>query len=248
MTSNVINFADRKILTSDFSAEEMLRKETPQEARKYFISNYFAPLVYTTWSQVEQHQPLGNVAVLHILKVGGEYSPSVLFESTAEFKNKMVTHSQNRMREAWFQARLAEVFKHTSTPEKMSAALRFAFEECFPSNYTETTTMGTAPLVASIERNRRQSDSAQSFDVKLNVLVKTRSSVRKETALLNQAVNKNSPDLLMISKKYKKMFNVFTGEWSDVCDRNEPSEWCDQCTAIYNGPASNNAYNDPDLT
>jgi hypothetical protein len=91
-----------------------------------------------------------------------------------------------------------------------------------------------------------RTDSGAGTSAKLTVLVKTTDRVKNSNALYNQGDRLNAKLMIQTSIKYRKMYNVITGEWAGVCDPDD-KEMCDHCKIIYASPAAKNAYDDPEF-
>lgn len=253
---NTIVFSEKRTLTSDFSPAEMLAIASTgavAEARKYFITKYVVPLTLTRWYQQDNAEGAvagGKTCCVRLLPDGAGLVPHLAFETAAASSLWRVNDAVLTVHEQMGQL-LRSVFKAcppdlwTKHGSSLSEALVSAFGECLPTLWSEMPkdTLAQVPMIASLQRSSHTSGES----VTLNILVKTRQSVKSQELLLNQAESRSSPLVVRPSKKYKKTFNMLSGQWIGTCERDDP-EICDQCKAIYASPAANNVYDDPQFS
>jgi len=249
--TNIV-FSEKCVVTSDFSPVEMSRisaVESRSAGRKYFITKYVIPLALSAWYQKSDTEVrLNHNCIVHIIRVMDNFMVHLSFGEARQVQSTSVTAAVaytalDGIAEQVFNVCPPDLWKGPSRAS-LGNALAVAFEECFPEQLAATPqTLADCPVVAGLLRK----DDGETSAVEVNVMVKTRGSVKDQSLLLNQADREDSILCTKPSKKYKKMYNVITGAWIGNCDRNDP-EICDQCKAIYSSPAANNAYDDPDLT
>lgn len=241
--TNIV-FSEKRTITSDFSPKEMMliaQGRSPQEARKYFFTKYALPIALTHWYQQEGAAAAGDRCNIRIAPVPNGVRPIVLFESARHSLNLRLDAALVDDRTAAIKEQIFKICPPTLWNElgySLEAAMYAAFGECLPETRPTTETLSSCPVVASISKKQD--------GVELTVLVKTRTTVRDASCLLNQADDLNSPLLIKVSEKYRKMYNTITGKWNGICAREDP-DVCEPCRAIYASPAAENVYNDPDF-
>lgn len=240
---------EKKTITSDFSPRKMieLAAESKQSARKYFFTKYFVPIAATVWFQQESSQAHSTKCNLHLLpRNGPNLMTYIAFEpanttQSGSVRSASQDNSLNAVKKSIFGSSWSD------DDPAMSNALMDAFDECLPERWHESLDSSSqilkCPLIAAATRI----DSAEK-PIKLHVLVKTKTNVRSEAALLNQGDSLDSNLMLKNSKKYRKLYNVITGNWVMVCDKNNPESICEECRVIYASPARDNVYDDPNFS
>lgn len=246
--TTIFNFADKKVLTSDFNPAEMLAISAVSESdgRKYFITKYFLPLVYSLWNKPDIG--MGDACCLHLLPKDGGLQPTAFFEDSIQMKAKRVDYVRQRINETWYKNSLTEIFTVKFTEQQLYEALAITFSRCLPQNYLASSPLniGECVLIASANRERE----GTGHKINLNVMIKTPESVRAsifETLAVNQADRRDAPDMMRVSKKYSKMYHVYDGKWTDMCDVGDPDE-CAECKAIRAAGVEESIYNDPSFT
>lgn len=250
---NAFVFSEKRTITSDFSPIEMImisRGRSAAEARKYFITKYVVPLVLTTWFQRDEdsHTVANRTCCVRLLPSGAGLTPHLSFENSAASFSKVINDEVQRSQN---DPMLNHVFKAcppnlwNEAGASLSEALMSAFAESLPLQWPseQKEYLRDTPLIASMQRFPVTGGD----EVTLNVMVKTRQTVKTDGALLNQAESNASPLVVRASKKYTKTYNMLSGEWVGVCDRDDPDK-CDLCKAIFASPAANNVYDDPQFS
>jgi len=231
-------YGTNKFLNADFSVEEMAAIENPEEKRKYFILRYFVPVAISQW----QNSFTRNTwATLHIMK-----SPDIDFYfpfiSYCNEQNKRLNQSTSSI---WYDENQYVSEQFTSSVgapngRELSRQLQLAFNDCFDRDNINAHSKLSAPLIATIFRE----ESSATCKLMLNIVVKTRATVRVDSALSNQAHARHSHDLLGVSEKYKRVYNKLTGEWLGICPENYD---CADCATLRGSIAKDNAFDDKEL-
>lgn len=204
---------------------------SPENARKYLITRVFLPLAITVAGQ----NSAGVHVYMHLSKNSdGWIVPEFTFvHDDSDVSDNSISNS----RDSIHPEKLELVFGPQSVRNLLAKACTYAFDECTPTDFslaTTSTKLGSLPLVAVVFGREAQ--------LVLNPVVKTRSRVRHESALLNQATCIDDLRAVEYSKKYGKLYNVLTGEWIKVCGG------CSECAAITDKGVLSNAYLDPELS
>ena len=235
----MISFGQKKVLNTKFSLQDMAKITDNAEARKYFIVEYFVPMVYTMWQNGLYNNK--EWAILHICRDSyGKFFPYITF--TSEDLNKLLGNT------SWPTAgqltEQSDFYKKISAINdvvEFSEQLKRVFGECFYS-FTNSQVLATSPLVASIQKTLNNANSDQ-CSLKLNVLTRTVGTSKVKSILRSQIYSKTCFELNVISQKYRRLYNAITGEWESLCEDPE----CKDCPVIRQSIAAANAYDDPDV-
>lgn len=223
----------RRIIKTDFDIQKL--HDLPlEEARKYFLTNLFVPVAYSKW---ENHG--GNCVLLHIGRnAHNEYFPILSVITMREdtppaipllYVNEIAP--QNDFEQLY--RVLGQEFDLT----EFSKAIERLFKDCFSADTAVNWELWCFPLVASLERNGVDNE------FRLNVLVKTKESVKRDHLLSEQVAARGQS--FRLSEKYGRYYNCLTGEWDGLCPPNKSQ--CKRCAVIRESAACDNAYDDPEL-
>lgn len=236
---------NRKILKAGFSVDEMSALDSAEEKRKYFILRYFVPVAFTLWQENMAGNHNNKWMALHIMR--NDAYPNVMYypviTAAQEIDRKLTLPDS----EWWYSHETYTQAPYTSCVpgvdyNSLSAQLKEVFGNSFRDEpIDDRPKRRRSPLVATLSLD----DSATGVpNLKLNVLTKMRSSTVREEHLYNQGHERSSPEILAASEKYQRAYNLLTGEWQALCGE---GEGCEECDALRNSAASNNAFDDPEL-
>lgn len=222
----------RRILRSDFSTEKMLGLP-PEKAREYFILNFFVPIAYNMFEDIGAPAML---MCLHIVRMDGFILPAITplpwWDATKQV-NALGTFVINTAPKNV--DRYSRAIPEKLTVESLSKVVAYAFSECMPDKevFTERncTLLGNNPLIATFKCVNYNLDK---YD--LNILVKLKTDVANDKALLHQAYDTFGFEVM--APDVKRLYNALTGKWIGLCQ----DDTCESCKSIRKSGRANNFY------
>lgn len=220
----------RQILKSSFDPKKMLEL-SKEEARRHLLVEFFVPLAHNLF-ELSQNSAY---AVLHIIPTKAGLLPLISMLRAKDYLHEVgIDHHLLCTDFGSLVATATQVrtFGKCLNTADLATATEYAFSECMPAG--RATTVHDLPLVATIKNTG--DDSCE-----LHVLTKTKARVRSEAALKNQAMDRLSS--MVVSATYRRTYNVFSGEWEDLCPVGEE---CARCKVVRASKSKANFYDDPE--